>query len=50
MHVVAGLNDQIINSVMSSETSHMLIDWQDVWDHNHVNHTEVPHTHDLDLS
>ena len=50
MHVIAGLKDQVINSVVSPETSSILRDWQDVWNHNQVNHVEVPHTHDLDLS
>ena len=50
MHVIAGLKDQVINSVVSPETSSILRDWQDIWDHNPINHVEVPHTHDLDLS
>ena len=50
MHVTAGLRDQVINSVVSPETSCILSDWQDVWNHNHVNHVEVPQTHDLELS
>ena len=50
MHAIAGLKDQVINSVVSPETSFILRDWQDVWDHAPVNHVEVPIAHDLDLS
>ena len=50
MHVTAGLNDQVINSVLSPETSDILRDWQDIWDHNQVNHVEVPTIYDLELS
>ena len=50
MHATAGLNDQVINSVLSPETSDILRDWQDIWDYNQVNHVEVPAIYDLELS
>ena len=50
MHVIAGLKDQVINSVVSPETSFILRDWQDIWDHAPVNHVEVPIARGLNLS
>ena len=50
MHIISGLKDQVVNTIISPKTHYILQDWQNAWDTNHVNHVEVPEIKDYQLS